>query len=81
MTAAGNNIYSKMFQAILFLAMVRVAIVSRNTAPISGTTLQSGTMAWMSDNIRMATHTGGGLFAGLKRAFQGHRNLVLRGDN
>jgi uncharacterized protein (TIGR00266 family) len=32
---------------------------------------QTATMAWMSDTIRMDTHTGGGLFAGLKRAFSG----------
>ncbi len=32
---------------------------------------QTATMAWMSDGIRMDTHTGGGLFAGLKRAFAG----------
>ncbi len=32
---------------------------------------QTATMAWMSDGIRMDTHTGGGLFAGLKRAFSG----------
>ncbi len=32
---------------------------------------QTATMAWMSDGIRMATHTGGGLFAGLKRAVAG----------
>jgi uncharacterized protein (TIGR00266 family) len=28
-------------------------------------------MAWMTDTIRMDTHTGGGLFAGLKRAMGG----------
>lgn len=32
---------------------------------------QTATMAWMSDGIRMDTHTGGGLFAGLKRAMSG----------
>lgn len=32
---------------------------------------QTATMAWMSDTIRMSTHTGGGLFAGLKRALAG----------
>ena len=32
---------------------------------------QTATMAWMSDSIRMDTHTGGGLFAGLKRAVSG----------
>ena len=28
-------------------------------------------MAWMSDGIRMATHTGGGLWAGIKRTLGG----------
>lgn len=32
---------------------------------------QTHQMAWMSDGIRMDTHTGGGLFAGLKRAMGG----------
>jgi uncharacterized protein (TIGR00266 family) len=32
---------------------------------------QTASMAWMSDGIRMDTHTGGGLFAGLKRAIGG----------
>ncbi|MBV8971692.1 MAG: TIGR00266 family protein [Sphingomonadaceae bacterium] len=32
---------------------------------------QTATMAWMTDGIRMDTHTGGGLFAGLKRAVSG----------
>ena len=32
---------------------------------------QTATMAWMSEGIRMDTHTGGGLFAGLKRAVSG----------
>jgi uncharacterized protein (TIGR00266 family) len=32
---------------------------------------QTHAMAWMTDGIRMDTHTGGGLFAGLKRAFSG----------
>ena len=32
---------------------------------------QTATMAWMSDGIHMDTHTGGGLFAGLKRAVSG----------
>jgi uncharacterized protein (TIGR00266 family) len=32
---------------------------------------QTNSMAWMSDSIRMDTHTGGGLFAGLKRSFTG----------
>lgn len=32
---------------------------------------QTAAMAWMTDNIAMDTHTGGGLFAGLKRAMSG----------
>jgi uncharacterized protein (TIGR00266 family) len=32
---------------------------------------QTHQMAWMTDTIRMDTHTGGGLFAGLKRAMGG----------
>jgi uncharacterized protein (TIGR00266 family) len=32
---------------------------------------QTHQMAWMSDGITMDTHTGGGLFAGLKRAVSG----------
>ena len=32
---------------------------------------QTASMAWMSDGVRMDTHTGGGLFAGLKRAISG----------
>ncbi len=32
---------------------------------------QTHAMAWMSDGIAMDTHTGGGLFAGLKRAVSG----------
>ncbi len=32
---------------------------------------QTNSMAWMSDNIAMDTHTGGGLFAGIKRSLSG----------
>ncbi len=32
---------------------------------------QTASMAWMTDTIRMDTHTGGGIFAGLKRAMSG----------
>jgi uncharacterized protein (TIGR00266 family) len=32
---------------------------------------QTHQMAWMNESIRMDTHTGGGLFAGLKRAMSG----------
>ena len=39
----------------------------------AGETLYSQTncMAWMSDTIQMQTHTGGGLFAGLRRSLSG----------
>jgi len=32
---------------------------------------QTATMAWMTDGVQMQTHTGGGLFAGLKRSLTG----------
>ena len=32
---------------------------------------QTNTMCWMNDQVEMNTHTGGGLFAGLKRSFSG----------
>jgi uncharacterized protein (TIGR00266 family) len=32
---------------------------------------QTNCMAWMSDTILMQTHTGGGLFAGIRRSFSG----------
>jgi len=32
---------------------------------------QTASMAWMTPTIRMDTHTGGGIFAGLKRAMSG----------
>src|SRR5258707_8709062 len=32
---------------------------------------QTATMCWMSETVRMATNTGGGLFAGLKRSLTG----------
>jgi uncharacterized protein (TIGR00266 family) len=32
---------------------------------------QTAAMAWMTENVVMDTHTGGGLFAGLKRAMSG----------
>ena len=32
---------------------------------------QTASMAWMTPSIRMDTHTGGGIFAGLKRALAG----------
>ncbi|WP_068072665.1 TIGR00266 family protein [Novosphingobium lentum] len=32
---------------------------------------QTASMAWMAPSIRMDTHTGGGLFAGIKRALAG----------
>lgn len=45
--------------------------VSIDLTPGESLYSQTATMAWMSDNIAMNTHTGGGLFAGLKRAFSG----------
>ena len=45
--------------------------VSIDLAPGETVFSQTASMAWMSDAIRMDTHTGGGLFAGLKRAFAG----------
>ena len=32
---------------------------------------QTASMAWMTDNMRMSTNTGGGFFAGLKRSLTG----------
>lgn len=32
---------------------------------------QTASMAWMTENVAMDTNTGGGLFAGLKRAIAG----------
>jgi uncharacterized protein (TIGR00266 family) len=32
---------------------------------------QTSTMAWMTDNVQMDTHTGGGLMAGIKRSLSG----------
>ena len=32
---------------------------------------QTNCMCWMNDAIEMNTHTGGGLFAGIKRSFGG----------
>ena len=32
---------------------------------------QTNCMAWMSDTIQMNTHTGGGLFAGIRRSLSG----------
>lgn len=32
---------------------------------------QTNCMCWMNDAIEMNTHTGGGVFAGLKRTFGG----------
>ncbi len=45
--------------------------VSIDLAPGETIYSQTSSMAWMSDAIRMDTHTGGGLMAGLKRAFAG----------
>ena len=45
--------------------------VAIDLAPGETVYSQTNTMAWMNDQIVMDTHTGGGLFAGLKRAFGG----------
>lgn len=45
--------------------------VSIDLAPGETIVSQTHQMAWMSDGIAMNTHTGGGLFAGLKRAMSG----------
>ena len=45
--------------------------VAIDLAPGETVYSQTNTMAWMNDQIAMNTHTGGGLFAGLKRAFGG----------
>ena len=45
--------------------------VSVDLAPGESLFSQRATMAWMSDNIRMDTHTGGGLLAGLARMMAG----------
>jgi len=37
---------------------------------------QTNCMAWMSDTIQMNTHTGGGLFAGIKRSLSGGRLFI-----
>jgi uncharacterized protein (TIGR00266 family) len=45
--------------------------VSLDLAPGETVYSQTATMAWMTDSVRMATSTGGGLFAGLKRTLTG----------
>ena len=45
--------------------------VAIDLAPGETVYSQTNTMAWMNDQITMNTHTGGGLFAGLKRTFGG----------
>ncbi len=45
--------------------------VSIDLAPGEQVYSQTSTMAWMSDSIDMDTHTGGGLFAGIKRSLSG----------
>ena len=37
---------------------------------------QTASMAWMSPSIRMDTHTGGGIFAGIKRALADRKSVV-----
>ncbi|MFM5918519.1 MAG: TIGR00266 family protein [Novosphingobium sp.] len=45
--------------------------VSIDLVPGESIYSQTASMAWMSPSIRMDTHTGGGLWAGLKRAMGG----------
>ena len=45
--------------------------VSIDLAPGETVVSQTHQMAWMSDGIAMNTHTGGGFFAGIKRAMSG----------
>ncbi|UAK23523.1 TIGR00266 family protein [Sphingomonas nostoxanthinifaciens] len=45
--------------------------VSIDLQPGESLVSQTHAMAWMSDGISMDTHTGGGLFAGLRRAMSG----------
>jgi len=45
--------------------------VGIDLAPGDSIYSQTNSMAWMSDTIEMNTHTGGGLFAGLKRSLSG----------
>jgi len=45
--------------------------VAIDLAPGETVYSQTNTMAWMNDQVSMNTHTGGGLFAGLKRTFGG----------
>ncbi len=45
--------------------------VSLDLAPGETVYSQTAAMAWMDDGVRMNTHTGGGLFAGLKRSLTG----------
>jgi uncharacterized protein (TIGR00266 family) len=45
--------------------------VALDLAPGEVVYSQTATMAWMTDGVRMATSTGGGLFAGLRRSLTG----------
>ncbi len=45
--------------------------VAIDLAPGETVYSQTNTMAWMNDQVKMDTHTGGGLFAGLKRSLGG----------
>lgn len=45
--------------------------LSVSLSPGESVFAQTHGMAWMSDAIEMQTHTGGGMLAGLKRAFSG----------
>ena len=37
---------------------------------------QTNSMCWMNDSIEMNTHTGGGIFAGLRRSFGGGNCVI-----
>lgn len=45
--------------------------VSIDLTPGEALFSQSASMAWMTEGVRMDTHTGGGIWAGLKRAIAG----------
>ena len=42
---------------------------------------RTASMAWMTQSIRMDTHTGGGIFAGIKRALPGGILRSIIGEN
>ncbi|WP_174279434.1 TIGR00266 family protein [Sphingomonas bacterium] len=53
------------------IAGTTMQTLSINLSPGEVIVSQTHAMAWMTDGITMDTHTGGGLFAGLKRAISG----------